>query len=70
MSDEPFVLYGGPLPAKMDDDSEELGEIILKKFDEHGDKVIYVSNPYLIVVWNKIYLNLIWMLIGSVVFLM
>lgn len=37
------ILYGGPEPPLIDDDSKSLGEVILKKLNSNGDSVMFVS---------------------------
>lgn len=37
------ILYGGPEPPLIDEDSKSLGEVILKKLNINGDSVIFVS---------------------------
>lgn len=37
------ILYGGPEPPIIDDESESFGEVILKKLATHGNNVMFVS---------------------------
>lgn len=40
------ILYGGPEPPLIDEDSKSLGEVILKKLNINGDSVMFVSINY------------------------
>lgn len=42
-TEERFVLYGGPDAPSIDPDARSLGETLLKKFAEHGEKNMFVS---------------------------
>lgn len=37
------ILYGGPEPPLIDDESKSFGEVILKKLSTHGNNVMFVS---------------------------
>lgn len=37
------ILYGGPEPPLIDDESKSFGEVILKKLATHGNNVMFVS---------------------------
>lgn len=37
------ILYGGPEPPIIDDESRSFGEVILKKLATHGKKTMFVS---------------------------
>lgn len=44
MSDnEKNILYGGPEPPLIDDESKSLGEVILKRLAVNDNDVIFVS---------------------------
>lgn len=38
------ILYGGPEPPLIDDESKSFGEVILKKLATHGNNVMFVSS--------------------------
>lgn len=38
------ILYGGPEPPLIDDESQSLGEVLLKKLTIHPNDVMFVSN--------------------------
>lgn len=40
---EKNILYGGPEPSLIDEESKSLGEVILKKLAINGNDVIFVS---------------------------
>lgn len=40
---EKNILYGGPPPPLIDDESKSLGEVILKRLAVNGNDVIFVS---------------------------
>lgn len=40
---EKNILYGGPDPPMIDNESKSLGEVILKKLAVNGNEVIFVS---------------------------
>lgn len=37
------ILYGGPDPPLIDEDSKSLGEVILKKLTDNGNDAMFVS---------------------------
>lgn len=37
------ILYGGPEPPLIDEESKSLGEVILKKLAVNGNDVMFVS---------------------------
>lgn len=43
MSDEANILYGGPEPPIIDDQSKSFGEVILKRLQSHNETVSFVS---------------------------
>lgn len=43
------ILYGGPEPPLIDDESKSFGEVILKKLATHGNNVMFVS------VWRQFF---------------
>lgn len=38
-----YILYGGEEPGDVGEGCKSLGEFLLKKLREHGDKVAFVS---------------------------
>lgn len=40
---EKNILYGGPEPPLIDNESKSLGEVILKKLACNGDDVVFVG---------------------------
>lgn len=40
------ILYGGPEPPLIDDESQSLGEVLLKKLTIHPNDVMFVSNSH------------------------
>lgn len=48
MSDknEENILYGGPDPPLIDDESQSLGEVLLKKLTINANDIMFVSNRY------------------------
>lgn len=44
VKNEENILYGGPEPPLIDDESKSLGEVLLKKLTINPDEVMFVSN--------------------------
>lgn len=42
-NNEEHILYGGPDPPLIDEDSNSLGEVILKKLAVNGNDAMFVS---------------------------
>lgn len=42
-NEERFTLYGGPEPENMHENTKSLGEFIIKRLTQNGDKVALVS---------------------------
>lgn len=42
-NNEEHILYGGPDPPLIDEDSNSLGEVILKKLTVNGNDAMFVS---------------------------
>lgn len=46
-TEEKFILSGGPDAPLIDPDVTSIGELLLKKFIEHGNNTIFVSRTIL-----------------------
>lgn len=47
MSEDKNVLYGGPDPNPPSDKLTSLGEFVLQRLSDHGDKIAFVSISFL-----------------------
>jgi len=44
MSDNEYIIYGGPVIETLSKDCKSIGEVFLKQAEKHGNKIIMVEH--------------------------